>query len=85
MVGVTVPVLVVEGGQAPPDTSSSEPSLSASDVEILGAWFRAPSLLLSRDSACAVEFVSCPLVIFNSFINADRVNPTLKRYAGLIS
>jgi len=38
MVGVTVPVFVVAGGQAPPDTSSSDFSLSVSFSGVDDIW-----------------------------------------------
>src|SRR5437899_1515366 len=87
MVGVTVPVFVVAGGQEPPDTSSREFSLSASFPGVEEILFGAPSLRLSPGSACPIEFVSCPLVIFNLHLSSMLIgaSPTLKPYTQLMS
>ena len=82
MVGVTLAELIVAYGQLPPETSSSELSLSASFPGVEEILFGAPSFTLSPGSACPFEFVSCALVIFNlhvssMLIGARHCNPAL--------
>jgi hypothetical protein len=78
---------MVAYGHPPPDTSSSELSLSASFPGVEEILFGAPSLRLSPGSACPFEFMSCPLVIFNLHLSSMLIgaSPTLKPYAQLMS